>query len=187
MVIHGPATANYDEELEPIVLSDWTHKTVDELYDYAQIVGPPKLSNGLINGRNTYKTGGSRYQTNFQSGKNYLIRIVNTAIDTHYKFALDGHSFQVVAMDFVPIKPYTTTYLDIGMGKFPLLLCHLQALTSGSPTLRYNRQGGPASRRLLDARRAPILLLLQRKQRRHPRHRPILGVLNRESHLHRGS
>lgn len=25
MVIHGPATANYDEELEPIVLSDWTH------------------------------------------------------------------------------------------------------------------------------------------------------------------
>ncbi|KAJ4347142.1 uncharacterized protein N0V89_011080 [Didymosphaeria variabile] len=117
MVIHGPATANYDEELEPIVLSDWTHQTCDELYSYAQTVGPPELQNGLINGLNTFEDGGSRYETSFDSGKSYLIRIVNTAIDTHYKFAIDGHSFQVVAMDFVPIVPYETTYLDIGMGQ----------------------------------------------------------------------
>ncbi|OAG11484.1 uncharacterized protein CC84DRAFT_1224631 [Paraphaeosphaeria sporulosa] len=117
MVIHGPATANYDEELEPIVLSDWTHQTCDELYSYAQTVGPPELQNGLINGLNTFEDGGSRYETSFESGKSYRIRIVNTAIDTHYKFAIDGHSFQVIAMDFVPIIPYTTTYLDIGMGQ----------------------------------------------------------------------
>ncbi|KAF9732880.1 hypothetical protein PMIN06_007491 [Paraphaeosphaeria minitans] len=115
MVIHGPATANYDEELEPIVLSDWTHQTCDELYSYAQTVGPPELPNGLINGLNTFEDRGSRYETRFESGKSYLIRIVNTAIDTHFKFAIDGHSFQVIAMDFVPIVPYTTTYLDFGM------------------------------------------------------------------------
>ncbi|KAF2445480.1 multicopper oxidase [Karstenula rhodostoma CBS 690.94] len=117
MVIHGPATANYDAELEPIVLSDWSHQTSDELYSYSETVGPPELQNGLINGLNTFGDGGSRYQTSFESGKSYRIRIVNTAIDTHYKFAIDGHSFQVIAMDFVPIVPYTTTYLDIGMGQ----------------------------------------------------------------------
>lgn len=116
IVIHGPATANYDEELEPIVLSDWTHKTVDYLYTRAQILGPPTLDNGLINGKNTGPNGGSRYETSFKAGKRYRVRIVNTAIDTHYKFAIDGHKFKVIAMDFVPIVPYETTYLDINMG-----------------------------------------------------------------------
>jgi FtsP/CotA-like multicopper oxidase with cupredoxin domain len=116
MVIHGPATADYDEELEFILLSDWTHQTSDELYSFAQTVGPPLLNNGLINGKNIGPDGGSRFETSFESGKSYRVRIVNTAIDTHYKFAIDGHKFQVIAMDFVPIVPYETTYLDINMG-----------------------------------------------------------------------
>lgn len=140
MVIHGPATANYDEELEPIVLSDWTHQTCDELYSYAQTVGPPELQNGLINGLNTFENGGSRYETSFESGKSYLIRIVNTAIDTHYKFAIDGHSFKVIANDFVPLVPYETTYLDIGMGKTLFRCLTSPMLTQTRSTLRHRRQ-----------------------------------------------
>lgn len=117
MVIHGPATANYDEELEPIVLSDWTHQTADYLYTYAQTVGPPTLDNGLISGKNTGPDGGSRFEATFEAGKSYRLRIVNTGIDTHFKFAIDGHKFKVIAMDFVPIVPYETTYLNINMGK----------------------------------------------------------------------
>lgn len=118
MYIHGPATANYDEELEPIMLSDWTHETCDAMYSAAQTTGPPTLDNGLINGKNTFNGTGSRYELSFESGKSYRFGIVNSAIDTHFKFAIDGHSFQVIAMDFVPIVPYNTTYLNIAMGEF---------------------------------------------------------------------
>ncbi|KAF1963350.1 laccase-1 [Byssothecium circinans] len=117
MVINGPATANYDVDLDMIVLSDWTWQTADEKWDYAQKVGPPMLDNGLINGKNVWGNGGSRYENTFESGKSYRLRIVNTAIDTHYKFAIDGHSFKVIAMDFVPIVPFDATVLDITMGQ----------------------------------------------------------------------
>lgn len=116
MIIHGPATANYDEEIT-IMLSDWSHQTSDELYSYAQTVGPPLLDNGLINGKNTYQGGGSRYETTFESGKTYRLRIVNTAIDTHYKFSIDNHTMTVMANDFVPIVPFETNILDITMGR----------------------------------------------------------------------
>ncbi|KAF2640242.1 hypothetical protein P280DRAFT_428127 [Massarina eburnea CBS 473.64] len=117
MVIHGPATANYDEELDTIVLNDWTWQTSDEKYNFAETNGPFSLDNGLINGKNTWGDGGSRYENNFESGKSYRLRIVNAAIDTHFKFALDGHSFKVIAMDFVPIVPFDATVLDITMGQ----------------------------------------------------------------------
>lgn len=120
MVIHGPATANYDNDLETIVLSDWTWQTSDEKYDHAQRAGPPLLDNGLINGMNVWGDGGSRYEDTFEAGKTHRIRIVNTAIDTHFKFTIDGHSFKVIAMDFVPIVPFDATVLDITMG-MPLL------------------------------------------------------------------
>lgn len=121
MIIHGPSTANYDEDLGPIVLSDWAHQTADALYDYAQSEGPPTLDNGLINGLNVCNTSGTitgtRWETNVTAGTSYRMRLINTAIDTHYKFMIDNHTFTVMAMDFVPIEPYETTVLDINMGK----------------------------------------------------------------------
>lgn len=106
------------------MLSDWSHETSDALYSYAQTKGPPTLENGLINGTNTYTsddtTVGSRFETTFDSGTKYLLRIVNTAIDTHFKFMIDDHTLTVIATDFVPIEPYTTTVLDITMGKLSL-------------------------------------------------------------------
>ncbi|CAL3967832.1 unnamed protein product, partial [Diplocarpon coronariae] len=35
--------------------------------------------------------------------------------DTHWKFMIDNHNFTVIAMDLVPIVPYETTMLSIGM------------------------------------------------------------------------
>jgi Putative multicopper oxidases len=49
-------------------------------------------------------------------GTSYRLRITNAAIDTHWKFMIDNHQLTVIAMDLVPIKPYTTNYIDIGMG-----------------------------------------------------------------------
>ncbi|KAF4543877.1 putative multicopper oxidase protein [Lasiodiplodia theobromae] len=121
IVIHGPASANYDEDIGPVMLSDWSHQTADELYTYAQTQGPPELNNALINGLNVYNNSGtitgSRWETTVTSGNSYRLRLVNTAIDTHFKFMIDNHTLTVIAMDFVPIEPYETEYLDINMGQ----------------------------------------------------------------------
>lgn len=118
LIINGPATANYDVDKGTIILSDWSHETCDSLYDYAQTVGPPTLDNGLINGTNTFDGSGKRFTTSFVSGTSYRLRIINSAIDTHWKFSIDGHTLQVIAADFVPIVPYTANYINIGMGMY---------------------------------------------------------------------
>lgn len=118
ILINGPATANYDEDLGVLFLNDWDHQTVDQLYSYAETSGPPTLDTGLINGTNTWEdTSGSRWETTFVSGTSYLIRLVNGAVDTHFDFMIDNHTLQVIAHDFVPIVPYTTDKLSIGMGQ----------------------------------------------------------------------
>ncbi|KAF2124574.1 multicopper oxidase [Dothidotthia symphoricarpi CBS 119687] len=117
IVINGPATSNYDEDLGMLFLNDWDHQTVDELYISAESSGPPTLDNGLINGTNTYDDGGSRFSTAFTSGTSYRIRLVNAAVDTHFRFMIDNHTMTVIAADLVPIVPYETTVLTMGMGQ----------------------------------------------------------------------
>jgi len=123
ILINGPASANYDEDLGHVFLNDWSHETADALFSAAQTRGPPTLDNGLINGTNVYGDDdssdqtGSRFTVGFASGTSYRIRLVNAAIDTHWKFSIDNHSMTVMASDLVPIEPYKTTVLNIGIGK----------------------------------------------------------------------
>jgi FtsP/CotA-like multicopper oxidase with cupredoxin domain len=186
IVIHGPTTQNYTEELEPIIINDWSHKTVDELWLASQVSGPPPLQNGLINGKGTYQGAGSRYEIRFEQGKSYKLRFINSAIDTFFKLSLDGHKMIVVAIDFVPIDPYVVDVLDITMGQSfpPSLPLPDIYLTSPRPTLRRNNKRNSISHRLLVPRNSPILLLQQRKPKRHPRNR-ALHVLHRRPYNHR--
>lgn len=121
--IEGPATANYDEDKGIIFLNDWSHQTVDELWYSAETGGPPILNNGLINGTNVYgddgatNQTGSRFSTAFKSGSSYRMRLVNAAIDTLFKFSVDNHTIQVIAADLVPIVPYTTDVLSVGIAQ----------------------------------------------------------------------
>lgn len=116
-MIRGPASAPYDEDKGMIMLSDWLHETTDALYNAASTSGPPTANNGLINGLNVYQDGGSRFETNFKSGKSYRLRLVNTAIDTMFKFGIDNHTLTVIAADLVPIVPFETEMLSIGIGQ----------------------------------------------------------------------
>jgi FtsP/CotA-like multicopper oxidase with cupredoxin domain len=93
------------------------HETADALYTVAQTTGPPTLDNGLINGTNVYNDTGSRFETTFTAGQSYRMRLVNGAIDSHWKFQIDNHTMTVMAMDLVPIVPYNTTVLNIGIGQ----------------------------------------------------------------------
>ncbi|KAK6614784.1 Laccase-2-like protein 4 [Botrytis cinerea] len=123
IIINGPATANYDEDKGTLMLSDWGHETVDELYQKVQTVGPQSMTTGLINGTNVFGADGasnqtgSRFSTSVQSGKSYRFRLVNSAIDSQFKFSVDSHTMTVMAMDFVPIVPYQTEILNIAIGQ----------------------------------------------------------------------
>lgn len=120
IVINGPATANYEVDKGSLFLTDWSHPTVDQLYSVAQTVGPPTLDSGLINGTNVFGNGtnstGTRFQMKVNQGSSYRLRIVNSAVDTHWKFMIDNHTLTVIAADFVPIRPFTADYINIGMG-----------------------------------------------------------------------
>ncbi|PNP48469.1 hypothetical protein TGAMA5MH_00507 [Trichoderma gamsii] len=117
ILINGPATANYDEDLGVLFLNDWSHQTADELYQSAETNGPPTLTTGLINGTNVYDDAGHRFNTSFTEGKTYRLRLVNGAIDTHFKFSIDNHTMQVISNDLVPITPFNTSVLNIAIGQ----------------------------------------------------------------------
>ncbi|CAG7959720.1 unnamed protein product [Penicillium salamii] len=117
ILINGPATANYDVDLGHVFLNDWYHTTADRLVLQAATGGPPTAPNGLINGTNTWNDSGSRFQTVFEAGKRYRMRVVNAGADQHFRFMIDNHTMEVIANDFVPIHPFNATQLSIGMGQ----------------------------------------------------------------------
>ncbi|ORY68701.1 multicopper oxidase [Pseudomassariella vexata] len=118
IIINGPASSAYDEDKGIMMLSDWFHVPVEELYVQASTGGPPQANNGLINGVNVYSDGGgSRYGTTFEAGKSYRFRLVNSAIDTMFRFMIDNHTLTVISSDLVPITPYETTTINVGIGQ----------------------------------------------------------------------
>ncbi|KAF1984792.1 multicopper oxidase [Aulographum hederae CBS 113979] len=120
MIINGPATANYDEDLGVLPLTDWYYKPVFELLWSAMRVagGPPPSQNVLVNGTMVDGNGKGKYQKlNVQKGKTYRLRFVNTAVDHLFHVSMDGHPFTVIGVDFVSVKPYNTSDLAIAIGQ----------------------------------------------------------------------
>jgi FtsP/CotA-like multicopper oxidase with cupredoxin domain len=64
------------------------------------------------------------------------MRIVNAAADQHFRFMIDNHTLEVIANDFVPIKPFNTTQLSIGMGQRYDVIVTGKQITSGNFWLR---------------------------------------------------
>lgn len=133
LVIKGPATANYDEDLGSVFLTDWDHQTAFEIWatisDFNVTFNG--LGTGLINGKNTGNCtatqgqtkdpncvgDGEKHQLVFEAGKKYRLRLVNIATEAWFQFSIDGHKLTVIANDFVPIVPYETDSVLINMGQ----------------------------------------------------------------------
>lgn len=116
MIIHGPDNANYDEDLGPVLLTDYYH---DDYYSILEDVMGTDLSkiavysqNNLINGKGNYNcslvtnnvtctenAGLSKFQ--FSSGKVYRLRLINAGAEGIQRFSIDEHVMEVVAYDFV--------------------------------------------------------------------------------------
>ncbi|ETS76617.1 hypothetical protein PFICI_12004 [Pestalotiopsis fici W106-1] len=130
IVIHGPATADYDVDVGAVMIQDWSHVSAFEVWEETQrkiALYQPVAENGLINGLNPFDCDGStdaacigtseRYEINFEQGKKYLLRIVGIQADGWMKFTIDNHNLTVIANDLVPIEPYTTTNVILASGQ----------------------------------------------------------------------
>jgi FtsP/CotA-like multicopper oxidase with cupredoxin domain len=120
LIIDGPATSNYDEDLGALPLTDWYYTPTFTLNEVAQhsLRGPPAADNLLVNGTHVDGNGGGSYaKINVVKGKKYRIRIINTSVDNYFSVSMDGHPFTVITSDFVPIKSWVTTQLTLAIGQ----------------------------------------------------------------------
>ncbi|KAM7205257.1 Cupredoxin [Rhypophila sp. PSN 637] len=133
MVIHGPSKYKYDIDVGPIMLSDWYHKSY---YDIVKQMlapnGSPRVvsDNNLINGKMNFDcskvaAGDTKPCTNnagiskfrLKKGKTHRLRLINAGAEGVQRFTIDGHNLTVIANDFVPVKPYTTNVVTLGVGQ----------------------------------------------------------------------
>ena len=86
----------------------------------------PLSNNNLINGKMTYdcsktnlpctlNAGISKF--NFQSSKSHRLRLINSGAQAIHKFSFDDHNMTVIANDFVPVHPYSTNHVSLGVGQ----------------------------------------------------------------------
>ncbi|KIX96559.1 uncharacterized protein Z520_07825 [Fonsecaea multimorphosa CBS 102226] len=132
IIIHGPQNAVYDQDLGPVILSDYFHEEYTTLVadvmstDLSKIM--PMADNTLINGKGFYdcssmednstctpNAGVSKFQ--FTSGESYRLRLINAGAAATQLFSIDNHTLTVIAYDFVPIQPYTTDVVTLGVGQ----------------------------------------------------------------------
>ena len=57
-------------------------------------------------------------------GKKYILRVINTSVDTTWIFSIDNHNFTVMSTDFVPIHPYEVDHIVLGIGKHSTFPTH---------------------------------------------------------------
>jgi FtsP/CotA-like multicopper oxidase with cupredoxin domain len=53
----------------------------------------------------------------FRSGKTHRLRLINAGVEAMQKFSIDGMNMTVIANDFVPIEPYETNLVSLGVGQ----------------------------------------------------------------------
>jgi FtsP/CotA-like multicopper oxidase with cupredoxin domain len=118
MIIYGPRdNTEYDVDLGPVLLTDYYHNDYYSIIEQvmapaSQGAFPPTSNNNLINGKMNYpcvdgtnctpNAGISKFY--FESGKSYLLRLINGGAEGIQKFSIDGYKLKIVANDFVPVS-----------------------------------------------------------------------------------
>ncbi|KAJ0028187.1 hypothetical protein Pint_35635 [Pistacia integerrima] len=105
-----------------IVLGEWWNSDVETIVNLVNKLGlPPQTSDAhTINGKPGPLFPCSEKHTfamEVDSGKTYLLRIVNAALNDELFFAIAGHNMTVVEIDAVYAKPFTTQAILIAPGQ----------------------------------------------------------------------
>lgn len=53
----------------------------------------------------------------FKSGKTYRLRLLNVGSQGMQRFTIDGMKMKVIAHDFIPVVPYETDVVTLGIGQ----------------------------------------------------------------------
>ncbi|KAF4446126.1 hypothetical protein F53441_10189 [Fusarium austroafricanum] len=137
IVIYGPqenrGKRDYDIDVGPVMLGDWYHK---EYYDLVEEVLAPNgpgfvlSDSNLINGKGNFncssvapgdktpcKSNAGISKFRFKRGKTHRLRLINPSAEAIQRFSIDGHTLKVIANDFVPVKPYDTKVVTLGVGQ----------------------------------------------------------------------
>lgn len=142
LTIHGPSTDFWDNPVDPILMTDWSYRSAfeDWAYSLGQTTDPttgiitsnprPAMKSILLNGKGQYVPTFAEYKDPtfvvnevpkhtifFQKGRRHLLRLINTAVDATFIFSIDHHYITVIGMDLVPIVPYRTNSVLIGIGQ----------------------------------------------------------------------
>ncbi|TAQ91365.1 hypothetical protein B7494_g287 [Chlorociboria aeruginascens] len=125
LTIYGPSSSEYDEAINPLLISDWNHRSAfsDFFHELGVQIpgagtGPPNMTSIILNGSGRENcTPLQKQNGQYFQGKKYLLRLINTSTDTIFHFSIDNHNLTVVEADFVPIKPYNTTNVLVGIGQ----------------------------------------------------------------------
>ena len=151
MIIYGPKNADYDVDLGPVILTDYYHpQYYDLLGDVMGInsaLWRPKSDNNLINGKMNYNcslvTDGTPCRNDagvskfvFKPGKKHRLRLINAGAEGIQKFSIDGHMMTVIANDFVPIQPYQTQIVTLGIGQRTDVVVEAKGNVNGSYWMR---------------------------------------------------
>ena len=137
MVIHGPVQtgAAYDVDLGPILVSDWYHDSYETIVTEINAGGNtspqtayrPFSDSNLVQGKGYYpcanvtdgaSCGNAGLSTfEFTAGKAYRLRFVNTGSESFQAISIDNHTMTVISNDFVPVIPYETNFVTLGVGQ----------------------------------------------------------------------
>ena len=77
-----------------------------------------KLHNNSSTVNNTQCTpnaGVSKFR--FRNGKTHRLRLINSSAQALQRFTIDNHTMTVIANDFVPVVPYQTNMVTLGIGQ----------------------------------------------------------------------
>lgn len=66
---------------------------------------------------NWNKSTGGPFATKFVEGKRYLLKLINGSAGSSFIFMIDEHDLEIIATDLVPIEPYSTDSIFIGIGQ----------------------------------------------------------------------
>ncbi|PLB34160.1 multicopper oxidase-domain-containing protein [Aspergillus candidus] len=133
IVIHGPASADYDVDLGPVFVSDWYHQSAfitwrqKTMYGGFPVRTNANAENGLFNSTNNYPCDdsddpaclgtGKRSETTVTKGRRYRMRLIDSSLDGWMRVSIDNHKLIVIAADLVPIVPYVTDNVVITSGQ----------------------------------------------------------------------
>ncbi|KAJ6900223.1 hypothetical protein NC652_026371 [Populus alba x Populus x berolinensis] len=104
-----------------IILSEWWKADVEAVINQATMTGlPPNISDAhTVNGQTGAVPGciSPGFTLHVESGKTYLLRIINAALNDELFFKIAGHNITVVEVDATYTKPFSTDTIFIGPGQ----------------------------------------------------------------------